>query len=275
MASEPIREFRALREELAQRHATLPRRLQQVARFALDNPDEMALGTVAEVARGAEVQPSTLVRFAQAFGYGGFSEMQQVFRTRLRDRWPDYRERLETLRETATAEGGATMLLEGFVEASIASLSRLRETVGAADLEKAADILAGAQTLYLLGQRRAFAVVSYLAYALGKLGMRAVLLDNASGMLPEQASLVQPGDALLVVSFTPYTPSSIEIAASIAKRDVPVVAITDSAFSPLVPLANAWLEVAEADNGAFRSLAASFAAVLTLAVLAAEKRGAA
>ncbi|MFC7554809.1 MurR/RpiR family transcriptional regulator [Pseudoroseomonas wenyumeiae] len=244
-----------------------------MARFALDHPDEMALGTVAEVARSAEVQPSTLVRFAQSFGYGGFSDMQQVFRTRLRDRWPDYRERLETLRATATATGGPAMLLDGFVDASIASLSRLRETVGEEELEAAANILAKSETLYLLGQRRAFAVVSYLAYALGKLGIRAVLLDNAGGMLAEQAALVQAGDALLVVSFTPYTPSTVDVAGAIAHRGVPVVAITDSTFSPLVPLAKAWLEVAEADNGAFRSLAASFAAVLTLAVLAAEKRG--
>jgi DNA-binding MurR/RpiR family transcriptional regulator len=214
-----------------------------------------------------------MVRFAQTLGYGGFSELQQVFRTRLRDRWPDYDERLQSLRDAAMAEGGAATLLNGFVEASITSLSRLRETVSAADLEQAAEVLAKAQTLYLLGQRRAFAIASYMSYALGKLGLRAVLLDNAGGMLAEQSNLVRPGDALVVISFTPYTPSTVEATTSVARRDVPVVAITDSAFSPLVPLATTWLEVAEADSGAFRSLAASFATVLTLAVLAAEKRG--
>jgi DNA-binding MurR/RpiR family transcriptional regulator len=273
MTTEATRDFRSLREDLAQRHETLPRRLQQVARYVLDHPDEMALGTVAEVARSAEVQPSTMVRFAQTLGYGGFSELQQVFRTRLRDRWPDYDERLQSLRDAAMAEGGAATLLNGFVEASITSLSRLRETVSAADLEQAAEVLAKAQTLYLLGQRRAFAIASYMSYALGKLGLRAVLLDNAGGMLAEQSNLVRPGDALVVISFTPYTPSTVEATTSVARRDVPVVAITDSAFSPLVPLATTWLEVAEADSGAFRSLAASFATVLTLAVLAAEKRG--
>jgi DNA-binding MurR/RpiR family transcriptional regulator len=54
---------------------------------------------------------------------------------------------------------------------------------------------------------------------------------------------------------------------------VPVVAITDSAFSPLVAGAAVWLEVAEADYGAFRSLAASFALAMTLAVGTAETRG--
>ena len=266
-------EFRALRERLVERHAGLPRRLQQVARYVLDHPDDMALGTVAEVARGAGVQPSTLVRFAQALGYSGFSGLQQVFRLRLRERWPEYRERLGSPRGAAQAEGGAATLLAGFVDASVTSLARLRDSVGAEELERAATLLAGARTVYLLGQRRAFPVASHLGYAFAKLGMRAVLLGDAGGMLAEQAVLPEAGDALLAISFTPYTPSTVEVAATASGREgVSVVAITDSDFSPLVPLADAWLEVVEADCGAFRSLAATFAVALTLAVLTAERR---
>ncbi len=265
-------DFAALREALMARHEKLPKRLRQVARFALDHPDDVALGTVTEVARGAGVQPSTLVRFAQTMGFAGFSDLQQIFRTRLRDRWPDYQERLATLRDAASGQDGAARLLDGFIEASVSSLMHLRETVGRAEIEGAVEVLAGARTLFLLGQRRAFPIASYLGYACGKLGLRAVMLDNVGGMLPQQAALPEAGDALLVISFTPYTPSTVELAAEIAARGVAVVAITDSAFSPLVPIARAWLEVVEADSGAFRSLAASFALALTLAVAIAERR---
>jgi DNA-binding MurR/RpiR family transcriptional regulator len=68
-------DFAALREALMARHEKLPKRLRQVARFALDHPDDIALGTVTEVARGAGVQPSTLVRFAQTLGFAGFSDL--------------------------------------------------------------------------------------------------------------------------------------------------------------------------------------------------------
>ena len=40
-----------------------------------------------------------------------------------------------------------------------------------------------------------------------------------------------------------------------------------------MPLAQIWLEVAEADYGAFRSLAATFGLVMTLAVAVAKARG--
>ena len=265
-------DFAALRDALMARHEKLPKRLRQVARFALDHPDDVALGTVTEVARGAGVQPSTLVRFAQTMGFAGFSDLQQIFRTRLRDRWPDYQERLATLRDAASGQDGAARLLDGFIEASVSSLMHLRETVGRPEIDHAVEVLAGARTLFLLGQRRAFPIASYLGYACGKLGLRAVMLDNVGGMLPQQAALPDTGDALLVISFTPYTPSTVELAAEIAGRGVAVVAITDSAFSPLVPVAQAWLEVVEADSVAFRSLAASFALALTLAVAIAERR---
>ena len=72
-----------LRGAIAQRHRALSGRLQQIAEFVLDHPTDVALGTVAEVAQRSGVPPSAIVRFAHALGFGGFTEMQQVFRSRL------------------------------------------------------------------------------------------------------------------------------------------------------------------------------------------------
>jgi DNA-binding MurR/RpiR family transcriptional regulator len=53
---------------------------------------------------------------------------------------------------------------------------------------------------------------------------------------------------------------------------VPIVAITDSPFSPLAQRATIWFEVVEADVEGFRSLSASFALAATLTVAVAERR---
>ena len=91
--------YEALRAEIARRHPRFSDRLQVIAEFALDHPTDMALGTVAEVAQRAKVQPSAIVRFARALGYGGFTEMQQVFRSRLvASVAPSYQERIAGLR---------------------------------------------------------------------------------------------------------------------------------------------------------------------------------
>ena len=93
----PPADFQALKARLATGEDRLPKRLKQVASALVAQPDDIAFSTAAEVSARIGVQPSTLVRFAQALGYSGFSELQEIFRARLKERFPDYRERLETL----------------------------------------------------------------------------------------------------------------------------------------------------------------------------------
>src|SRR5262245_34240960 len=59
-ARETPRDFETLRALIVERRETLPKRLAQVAVYALDSPDEIAFGTAASVAQAADVQPSTL-----------------------------------------------------------------------------------------------------------------------------------------------------------------------------------------------------------------------
>jgi DNA-binding MurR/RpiR family transcriptional regulator len=269
----PIRDFDGFVALLRQRRPTLPKRLKQVADHALAHLDDMAFGSTAQIAQKAGVQASTLVRFAQALDYSGFSEMQEVFRSRLRRQVADHRERLAALRRQDDGTEGASALLEGFVKASEASLSQVKAAIRPADLDAAVALLAGARTIVLVGARRMFPVVSYLAYAFGKLGIRAVLVDHVAGLGPEQAAIADSGDVVLAVSYAPYAPATVEIAAAAHRRGVPVLALTDSALSPLAENCRLWLEVAEADYGAFRSVAATFALAMTLAVATAEKSG--
>jgi DNA-binding MurR/RpiR family transcriptional regulator len=77
--------YEELRAVLSSGTARLPKKLRQVAIHLWQHPTAVALGTVTSVASEAGVQPSTLVRFAQAFGYSGFSDLQDVFKAHLAD----------------------------------------------------------------------------------------------------------------------------------------------------------------------------------------------
>jgi len=266
------RDFPALRALIAARAPTLPRRLTQVASFALDNPDDIAFGTAASVAQRSGVQPSTLVRFSQALGYQGFSDLQDVFRARLRDRVPSYEERLKQLRE----HGGSSksgLLLQGFADAAERSVGDLRLKLDPETLDKAVEILAKAETIYLVGLRRSFPITSYMAYAMGKLGIRNTLVDGIAGLGAEQIGFISPRDAVLAISFTPYASETVTLAHAAKGRNAKVVSITDSIFSPIAPIADAWLEIVEADFEGFRSMAATMALAMTLTVAVASRRG--
>ena len=249
----------------------MPKRLAQIAKFAVDHPDEIALGTVGSIAGRVGVQPSTLVRFAQTLGFQGFSEFQAVYRRKLQQRWPDYQDRISSLRNKADGDPGATLLAD-FSEATINSILKLRETCDGKHLAAAAEIVSKADTIYLIGNRRAFPAASYLAYLLGKLDMRYRLLTNMGDMGGFELSGASERDTLIAISFTPYSPPTVEIASAAAEQAVPVVSITDSTFSPLAHIASVCLEVVEEDYVGFRSLGATFCLCMALATYAAKLR---
>jgi len=265
-------DFEALKRRLAELTPQLPKRLRQVAAYAINHPNEVALGTASSVAARADVQASTLVRFAQALGFAGFSDLQGVFRAHLRTRWPDYSERLKALKNDAGEHDGPLKLLLGFAEAASASLSDLKQTTNRRDLEAAIDRLARAGTIFLLGQRRSFGVAHYLAYVLAQLKIRSTLIDNVGGLGPEQFAAIGPRDALIAVSFAPYARFTVELTQAAKAAGAAVIVVTDNVLSPLAQVADVYFEVAERDFGAFRSQAATLCLAMTLAVGLAEKR---
>lgn len=267
------RDFPALKARILERGPALPKRLNQVATFAISNPDDIAFGTVASIAQAADVQPSTLVRFSQAMGYPGFSQLQDVFRSRLRERILNYEERLEQLREHAASASKAHIIFEGFSEAFEKSIHQLRDRIDPAQLDRAVDILASADTVYLIGLRRSYPISSYMAYAFGKLGVRHVLVQATGGLAQEEIGFAGRRDAVLAISFTPYASETVALAQAVAARKVPLVSITDSGFSPLATISELWFEVAEANFEGFRSMAATLSLAMTLTVAVAEKRG--
>ena len=268
----PPADFESLRLTILERRAELPKRLTQVAAYARDHPDEIAFGTAASIAAAAEVQPSTLVRFAQLFGFDGFSGLQQLFRARLRERTSSYEERLRALEQGGAALGQSTTIFNGFVSAAHRSLDALSAAVNAAHFDQAVELLAGADTIYLIAKRRSYPISSYMAYAFGKLKVKCQLVGTAAGIDDDLLAMATEGDAAFAVSFSPYASESAVQARSMAARGVPVVSLTDSAFSPLAECSAVWFELVEADHAGFRSLSASMAFAMALTVSIAEKR---
>ncbi|MDB5531176.1 MAG: MurR/RpiR family transcriptional regulator [Devosia sp.] len=268
----PPQDFDALRSVILERKGELPKRLTQVAAYALDHPDEIAFGTAASIAISANVQPSTLVRFAQHFGFEGFSGLQLLFRARLRERTSSYEDRLRTLEQDGQALAESTNIFNGFTAAAHRSIDTLSAAVDPAAFERAVDILAAADTIYLIAKRRSYPISSYMAYAFGKLKVRCQLVGTAAGIDDDLLAMASPRDAAFAVSFSPYASESAVQARNLAARGINVVSLTDSAFSPLAECSKEWFEVVEADHAGFRSLSASMAFAMALTVSIAEKR---
>jgi DNA-binding MurR/RpiR family transcriptional regulator len=247
--------YEELKEAISEGYPRMSPQLQRIARFALEKPHDLALGTVATVAKATTVQPSSMIRFANALGFSGFSQMQQLFQGHLVERSASYRERIEQIRrggKPGDARGAG--VLHQFVGDAMHELTRLEENIRAADIKAAVKLLAGARQIHVLAQRRAFPVACYLAYALNQLELPVRLLDGLGGMLHEYSRGIGSGDVLLAASFRNYSPDVIATAGACSERGAKVIAITDSTLSPLKPAADVCFELGDDSSQPFRSL---------------------
>lgn len=258
-----------LQRSILTEYQHLSKRLRQIAQFAVDHPNDMALETTAVIAERAGVQPSAIIRFSKAFGYSGFSELQRVYRARLAESASSYSERLRRLRRDEdhdTQELTPHGVLRQFCQANSMALDHLSGEIDAAGLATAAHILAGADNLYICGHRRSFPIATYMAYALSRIRSRAILLDGMGGMLQQQSAAMRKTDALFASTFEPYAKETADTIRQAAEQGTPVVVFTDSPLSPVAAHATVCLEVHDAKLHNFRSLAASMCLAQALVV---------
>ncbi|WP_298281338.1 MurR/RpiR family transcriptional regulator [Acidocella sp.] len=241
---------------------------QKIARYVTQNPNVVALESISHIAAKCETHPSSLVRFAQEFGYSGFKEMQAVFQTRLATAAPGFRERVKALdgELSRNINSGNRGYLRDLVVRDIAALQDLLERVPEEDLAATAELLTKAGTIYIAGQLRSEPIASLFRYLLTMLHRRVVLLNPAGGLAQEMAETMDIHDVVVAISFRHYAQEVVTIAERAAGKSVPVIVITDSQLSPLAKDATVLFTVPEDEYSFSRSLAAPVCLVQCLAV---------
>jgi DNA-binding MurR/RpiR family transcriptional regulator len=255
--------FEALRSRIRARFGALSPHLQRIARAAMEQPNVIALSTIASIAGELGVQPSTLIRFAKEFGYPGFSDVQRIFRMRLIEGEADMRERVfEKQAERPRAELAA--VLDASITASATSLEELRNSITTGDLADAVAMIDGASHVYVAGLRRSRAIATYFAYGLSRAERRCSLLDFGGGMAAQQVANMRPDELLVAIAFPPYSEPVVDVVVDCHLSGKPVLAITDSAQSPLARHARLAFFVDNAATSQFRPIAGAIVLVQTL-----------
>lgn len=259
-----------LRAAILSRYESLSKRLQQIARYVLDEPNAMALETLAVLAERTGVQPSAIVRFAKSFGFDGATQMQRLFRDGLLSGTAPlgYGERVREFTQSVEgkAVGDPTRVLGEFVEGNVLALQNLGKIIGSQDLAHAVKLLSQAETVYVAGFRRSFPVAAYLAYSLLQVDKRTVFIDSLGGMSLQQVHAITDRDLLIAVSYHPYAEEAVQVVDAAVERGCKVLSISDSLVSPVAKPATLVLQVREAEIRKFRSLSASMCLAQALVI---------
>ena len=243
-------------QTIAHQYEALPRQLKAIAHFITQNRQQMVVVRILDVASACNVQPSAVVRFAQRFGFSGFSELQAVFRDAYASGTvaAGYQQRIQAAISEHPGKMGSVDLASAFMKSCQEGLATLSHELDAVAFERAVGLLQEAGQIYIVGVRRMYSVASYLAYAFSHTRKRIILVDGAGGMFREQVEGIGKGDVLVAISMAPYG-SETRLATELAcERGASVVAISDSPLSPIARGAAAVLTVHESEAFFFRTM---------------------
>ncbi|WP_087042428.1 MurR/RpiR family transcriptional regulator [Caballeronia ptereochthonis] len=248
-------------EELMQRitdsYDSLPRQLKSVATYIEQHRSSVMMDRTSDIASACGVHASAVVRFAQRFGFSGFSDLQAVFRQAYAGgggAQQSYQQRIRKLIDEKAGEASGVSVAREFIAASRTGLDELEAGLDDEQFEAAVEMLSQAENIYVIGVRRSFAVASYIVYALQHTKKRVHLISGFGGMFREQIRSVKKGDVVVAISFAPYGKETQYCVRAAQHHGAKTLVITDSQLSPLARHASASLFVKEGSAFAFRSL---------------------
>jgi DNA-binding MurR/RpiR family transcriptional regulator len=204
----------------------------RIAHCLVEHAGKAAYLSAAEVAGIAGVSQPSVTRFAVALGFDGY---------------PALRRELRRLTGAEGGAGGEHNAMQLAVMAEAEHLRRLRDQLERLDdVRKAADLLIASRPLPVLGLRAAAPLASYFGYFAAKVHPDVRVLDNGGTRLFDRLDQAHAAgaDAMLALVLPRYPRESLDVIREAKDAGYAVVAITDSAVSPVVGTADVVLPAA-------------------------------
>ena len=213
----------------------------RVAEAVLAEPTLLAFGTVSDLAGRVGTSRPSIVRFATKLGFGGYTELQQHVRRDLSHRLSRPSDRIRSDGETE-------------VPARIAINDAISTVFDALDGERLSELaqpVARAEKVWILSGETSQAGAHALHSGLSMVRPGVRVLEEHS--YATDLSDAGPRDAAVVFDFFRYRKQVATTARVVADAGGTVVAITDSPLSPLVELADTWVQIEVPAIGPFDS----------------------
>lgn len=231
-----------VRQTLWNNYAELSPQMQIAASYVLDHPTDVAFKSVRQLAKAANVHPSTIVRLAQMAGFATFDPFRAVFQRAVQS--PEVR--LEERAAALQADGTWGENSQAFIEigkATLDNLSGLFQPETQKSVERIAQSILSAERVYVAGYRSSFAFAHYLAYA-GMLALPTIhLLQSLDGSHFDILGQAGERDLIILFTFAPYAAEGGRLLELGKKRGCKIITITDSMSSPAIPYAETGLVV--------------------------------
>lgn len=220
-----------LKERVAPRIRDLSPTLRLAADYVLKHPELVAMHSLRRVAEESDLNPPTFTRLAQSLGFQNYEELRQLCRYEIQQNSSSFADKAASLQRSQGDAAGA--LLPSHALASIGNIESLVEATDTTALAGAADTLAAARNVVLIGSLSSAALIDYVAYMahMAFPNWRAVLRNHETASMELRELGLR--DAMIALAYKPYSSRTVAAARRVQQAGVPLIAVTDSYASPI------------------------------------------
>lgn len=247
-------------DRLSEEWEALTPEAQKAARYVLENPQDVGISTVREIAEAARVKPNTVVRMARQVGFDGYDDFREPFREAIRRgavSFPDRARWLQGIRRTGDLGG----LYADLLGAAIRNVEETFDGISAEQLKTAAEAIWASRNVYTLGVGVNNANARNFTY-LASTGMKQFhAIPRPGSVAPDDLAWADERDVLIAMTCRPFRTEVIDAVRIAREQGLTVIAISDSPASPIILNAHHGFVVA-ADTPQFFPSSVSTIAVL-------------
>jgi DNA-binding MurR/RpiR family transcriptional regulator len=201
-----------------------------VAEWVLENPEPVLTLSMSQLADEIEVSDTTVLRMCRAAGFEGYTALKLSIAQ-------DLVSPTHLLHHDLEEGDSPAAVVHKLFTASSQSMHDTLELLDPAALERVADYLETARSTLVCAVGASQIVAQSIDLRLLRLGLNCAAPADTQTQLA-RAALLEPGDLLIVVSYSGTTKDLLSVAELARGRGIRIVVITGNSASPLARLAD-------------------------------------
>lgn len=240
----------------------------RIAAAILNDYDKAAYMTASKLGEMVGVSESTVVRFANELGFEGYPEFQHAVQELVKSKLTP-NQRIEITEQRI----GAGNLIEKVMLSDMEKIRYTLDNIDRSAFSAAVDTIIEAKTIYIFGVRSSASLAAFLNFNLNMIFDNVRLVQpTSSSEVFEQTFGIDENDVMIAISFPRYSTKVVNAVKFARARNASVIALTDSAISPLAEHAN-YLLTAQSDMASFvDSLVAPLSIINAIMVAITQRR---
>jgi len=207
--------------------------VRKAASYVLENPNDVGVSSIREIAQAAEVKPNTFVRMARIVGFAGYEEFREPFREEIRRgvaNFPDRARWLQSLEQSGKLGG----LYRDMVSSAIGNIEDTFAGIDATDLKVAAQAIVNSRQTFALGVGVNSSNASNFTYLAGTGMTRFQAIPKNGSNSIDDLAWADKRDVLIAMTCKPFRTEVVNAVRLAKEQGVQTIAISDSRASPII-----------------------------------------